>query len=181
MSFRLELAPTIPGIPVPGIPVPVPGIPVPGFPGILPPVLPPLLPSSVQTSYSTLFPPIYPHTDINNDYAMRKKIIDYFYDAIDDVWIKLYFYKILKLLKVVNGKVEIIKSYNQETSSDDDYKLKHAYLLNNVLTKKRIGKLINSFRKINNINWWDVKKNQNKFAKFIYLKLKIYFDKKIKE
>lgn len=170
MTFRLELAPGI----------------IPTLPGLLPPVLPPILPSNIQTVYptpivqpTTLFPSIYPVTDINNDPVMRKKIINYFYDAIDEIWIKLYFYKILKLLKVVNGKVEIIKSYNQVTSSDDDYKLKHNYLLNNILTKKRIGKLINSFRKIHNINWWDVKKNQNKFAKYIYIQLKSYFDKKI--
>ena len=127
------------------------------FPTSLPPPLP---------SYT--YPNVVVYPDINNDYEMRRKITKYFYNIINDTWITYYFSSLFKYFIVENNTVKLAKTSNNK---DNDHMIKN-YILNKYLKKTNVEKLINKFRKINNIDWWEVKKHQDKFAKFILSKLK---------
>jgi hypothetical protein len=134
------------------------------FPTSLPPPLP---------SYT--YPNVVVYPDINNDYEMRRKITKYFYNIINDTWITYYFSSLFKYFIVENNTVKLAKTSNNK---DNDHMIKN-YILNKYLKKTNVEKLINKFRKINNIDWWEVKKHQDKFAKFILSKLKNHLESKI--
>ena len=139
------------------------------------PVSPVLLPPPILVQY----PNIVSYPDINNDIDMRRKIINYFYNIINDSWITYYFSSLFVYLIVENNEIKLIKSLNNLSDIRDNNSLKKNYIFNKYLKKSNIERLINRFRKINDINWWEVKKYQDKFAKYILAKLKYHLESKI--
>jgi hypothetical protein len=124
------------------------------------------------------YPNVVVYTDINNDIEMRRKIVKYFYDIINDSWITYYFSDLFKYFIIENNNVKLVKSLNNLSNKDTNSLIKN-YILNKYFKRNNIEKLINKFRKINDINWWEVKKYQDKFSKFIFSKLKYHLESKI--
>ena len=139
----------------------------------------PVLPPPFSFPLSIQYPNIVSYPDINNDIEMRRKIVNYFYNVINDSWITYYFSNLLKYFIIENNEIKLIKSLNNLSDIKDNNSLKKNYILNKYLKKSNIERLINRFRKINDINWWEVKKYQDKFAKYILAKLKYHLESKI--
>jgi hypothetical protein len=141
------------------------------------PVLPPP-PISVNPPIPYNYPNVVVYPDVNNDYEMRRKIAKYFYEIINESWITYYFSSLFKYFVIENNNVKLVKSLDNLSNKDSNLMIKN-YILNKYFKRTNVEKLINKFRKINNINWWEVKKHQDKFAKFILSKLKSHLESKI--
>ena len=136
----------------------------------------PVLPPPPQIPYN--YPNVVVYPDVNNDYEMRRKIAKYFYEVINESWITYYFSSLFKYFVIENNNVKLVKSLDNLSNKDSNPMIKN-YILNKYFKRTNVEKLINKFRKINNINWWEVKKHQDKFAKFILSKLKNHLESKI--
>ncbi len=142
----------------------------------------PLLPT-VQSvlPYGLLPPPMistYSVPDLNSDPYLREKVSEYFYRKVYNNWLKYQYLDLYKLVIVNNGVAALSKndvaalSKNEENSSDNE--IKYKFIIKNFLSKKDIYTLLEKFRKIYDINWWELEEKSDKIKKFIYHKVKKY-------
>lgn len=136
------------------------------------------LPSSM-ISPSTLYPyaampALYP--DINSDKNLRKQVSEYFYNKVYNNWLKYQYLELYQMVSVKNG----VASLTANTSDKENNQIKYDFIVKNFLTKNDIYTLLEKFRKINNLNWWDLKKYTNQIRKFIQHKVTKYMKNELK-
>lgn len=126
---------------------------------------------------STAFPygPVYPsaiaYPDINADKLLREQVTNYFFEKIINNWLRYHYLDIYKYVIISDGKAMLVKNEKQiENNVKNDAKenaIKYEFIVDNYLTKQDVAYLLNKFRKINNINWWDIKNHSEKVRKYI--------------
>ena len=129
-------------------------------------------------------PSVVSYTDVNRDKHLRHEVTDDMYDKVINNWLKYYYLGLYKLFVVENGKVRLVKTFeeadkNSKTDNIENMK-KYEFMLNNYFDKKDISKLLDKFRKKYGINWWDIKKKSDKFRNYLQEKVLKYIYKQIK-
>ena len=142
---------------------------------------------TVQTVYSVnnylptpLYPSVITYPDVNANRQLRNNVIDYFYNKIVGNWLKYQYVDLYKLLEVTNGTVSFIKSMNNLNSSDKDINAKYDFMLRNYLNRETVSKLLDKFRRKNNINWWNIKDHTDVVRKYIKSKLEKFMKSQVK-
>ncbi len=89
------------------------------------------------------------------------------------------------LVVVVDNKASLIKDISEsETKTiqkNDPHEngIKYEYIVDNFITKKDVYVLLSKFRKLSQLNWWDLKKHSDKIRKFIQHKVSKYMKNEI--
>jgi hypothetical protein len=150
---------------------------------------PPYYPTTTVYPTTTIYPtttvypvnPLYPtnvYPDVNSDKHLRKQTTEYFTNKIRNTWLKYNYLEIYDFVKVDGQTVTLISNMseleNNRKSVQTSPNLKHDYIVRNYLRRSDIYVLLEKFRKINDINWWDIKKHSDKFRKFVQYKLTKY-------
>ena len=134
-------------------------------------------------AYVPRYPNILAYQDVNQDRNLIDRTIVHFYDKTVDNWLKYFYLDLYKLINVSGGKASLIKSINEyenNTKGDNhDNAVKYEFLLKTYFNKKDIGDLMNKYRKVNNLNWWDLKKHSDELRDYMYRKIKQYIRKEI--
>jgi len=147
------------------------------FPGLL-------VPSNILSNINPMIPQ-YPRTisyqDVNNDVRLKEKVIEYFFNKILSNWLKYHYNDLYQLLEVSDGKAMLIKNIKELDKSNEKQKndVKYEYLVENYLRKKDILVLLSKFRKMNSLNWWELKKYQEKVRLYIHHRVKEYMKREI--
>jgi hypothetical protein len=147
------------------------------------PVLPTIGSVSTYPTLAPIIPSVISYQDVNSDGKMRQEMTNYYYDKIVNNWLRFHYGDIYKLFVVSGNSVNLVKDLAEaeaNTKSDPaSDTAKYHYLVDNYLSKKDVYKLIDKFRKINSINWWDVKQYNDKFRNFVRHKITKYILKQI--
>lgn len=89
------------------------------------------------------------------------------------------------MVVVSGGSAHLVKDVNQvktNTKSDPtENAIKYEFIIDNFLTKNDVYNLLGKFRKLNNLNWWDLKQYSDKVRSFIHHKVRKYMVKQIVE
>jgi len=155
-------------------------------PYIIPPLIPPLFNTSIigNTVVPTIdfYPPIsvYPsvisYQDVNNDHDLKKRVVEYFYDKLLNNWLKFHYADLYTFFNVSGGKVNLVKnvkdSENNTKNDKHDNDIKYEFLVDKYLRKKDMLTLLSKFRKMNNLNWWDLKEHAEKVRLYVHHKVK---------
>jgi hypothetical protein len=122
-----------------------------------------------------LYPSIVSYPDVNSDRKLRLDVTEYFYDKVIKNWLRYHYLDLYQMLTVSGNTSSLVKDQSQiasNTKNDPtENTVKYEYIIRNYLTQNDVGKLLNKFRKINNINWWDIKQHQDKVRKYINYKV----------
>jgi hypothetical protein len=145
------------------------------------------IPTTSITLSNTIMPSILPNVvsyqNVNNDRNLRKQVTDYFFDKLLKNWLKYQFLELYQLVNINNGIVSLIKDIsevNTNTKTDPaENSIKYNFLIENYMRKKDIFKLLSKFRKLNNLNWWDLKHHSDKIRYYILYKVSKYIKKDI--
>ena len=147
------------------------------------PTIPTIGSISTYPTLAPILPSVISYPDINSDEKMRRDMTEFYYDKILNNWLKFHYGDIYKLLIVSANNVNLVKNVSEaETntkSEPSENATKYHFLVNNYLSKKDVYNLLNKFRKINNINWWDIKQHNDKFRNFVRHKITKYMLKQI--
>lgn len=136
--------------------------------------------ASISTSLSnTVMGPIYPsiisYQDVNSDHNLRRQVTEYFFDKLSKNWLKYHYLELYQLVNVNNGTASLIKDMSQaETNNKNipaENSVKYTFIVDNYINKNDLYKLISRFRKMNNLNWWDLKKYSDKVRHYILHKI----------
>jgi hypothetical protein len=153
------------------------------FPISLVPTIASINPPLMYQYVNPLVPSIVSYPDVNGNRDLRKNITEYFFKKIIDNWLKYHYIELYQMLVVNGDKVVLIKDINQiesnNKSESKENNLKYQYLLVNYFAKSDIYRLLDKFRKINHINWWDLKNLSDDIRKFIQHKVTKYIKKQI--
>jgi hypothetical protein len=137
--------------------------------------------SLVYPYVNPLLPSIISYPDVNSNKDLRREITEYFFEKLVNNWLKYHYLELYHMLVVSGGKVSLVKDLNQiasNTRSDpSENSLKYDFLLMNYCAKSDVYKLLDKFRKFNNINWWDIKHHSDKVRMFIEHKINKYTEK----
>lgn len=125
------------------------------------------------------YPNVVTYPDVNSNKQLRNNVIDYIYNKIVGNWLKYQYFDLYKLLEVSNGTVSFVKSMNKLDSSDKDVNAKYDFILRNFLNRETVSRLIDKFRRKNNINWWNIKDNSDVLRKYIQHKLEKFMKSQI--
>ena len=120
-------------------------------------------------SSAPYYPSYMSYQDVNYDRNLIDQITTYYYNKIIDNWMRNYFADLYKLVTVSNGTASLIKNpkqYDTSTSTSDNA-IKYEYIMDHYLAKRDVCFLLNKFRKLNNLNWWDLKEHNDKIKKYI--------------
>ncbi len=144
----------------------------------------PVIPISTIPSVSTfltntVMTPIYPsvvtYQDVNSDPDLRSKVTEQLYSKVINSWLKYQYLDIYQMFSVSNNKVSLVSDIKQAEAntkqSDSDLNLIYQHLVSNYVSKNDVYKLLDKFRKINNLNWWDLKHHSDKVRKYIHHKI----------
>lgn len=144
----------------------------------------PTVPTIASTLPSAMISPstLYPYApmpslyqDVNTDQHLRKQISEYFYDKVYNNWLKYHYLDLYQMVSVHNG----VPTLSKHASDKENNKLKYDFIVKNFLSKNDIYTLLDKFRKLNNINWWDLKKYKNELRKFIQHKVTKYMKNEV--
>jgi hypothetical protein len=141
------------------------------------------IPNSILSGYVMpqsipLYPSVISYPDVNTNSDLRREVTEFFYNKVINNWLKYSYIDLYQMFIIKGDKVEIIHAIddmktNTKSSADDNMK-KYKYMVANIISKNDVYKLLEKFRKINNINWWDIKKYADKFKKFVEVKMVKY-------
>jgi hypothetical protein len=124
------------------------------------------------------FPNVVTYQDVNNDRNLKSQVLEYFYNKLLNNWLKYHFIDLYQMLIVSSGKVMLVKNMNDidnnKKNDKHDNDIKYEYLVDNYLRKKDMYSLLSKFRKMNNLNWWELKEHSEKVRMFIHHKVKQY-------
>ena len=135
----------------------------------------PVIPTIGISPIIPTYPNFVAYQDVNNDRNLKSQVLDYFYNKLLNNWLKYHYIDLYQMLIVSNGKVMLIKNINDiDNNKNSDNDIKYDYLLDNYLRKKDVYSLLSKFRKINNLNWWQLKEHSEKVRMFIHHKVKQY-------
>lgn len=142
-----------------------------------------MYPNQMYPVTNQMYPSVISYPDVNSNEQVRKEITEYFFEKIVNNWLKYHYIELYHMLLVNGDKVSLVKDINQvNTNNKNDSKensLKYQFLLINYFAKNDIYKLLDKFRKANEINWWDIKHSSDEVRKFIQHKVTKYIKKQI--
>jgi hypothetical protein len=126
-------------------------------------------------------PSIVSYPNLNTDSDLRRKVTEYFYDKLKSNWMKYHFLDLYQMIHVKDNTASLISNLSNLESEEKE---KHAniklqFLLNNYLSKNDLYMLLKKFVKINQLNWWDLKKHSDKVKLFIHHKISKYIKQEI--
>ena len=142
----------------------------------------PTVSSLINLSNYAPLQPIYPsvisYPDVNYNRELRRQVTEYFFEKVVKNWLKYHYLDLYNFVTVSNGIASLtkdIKTTDSSSKSDPSINaIKYEFIINNFLTKDDVYVLLNKFRKINQINWWDLKHHSDKVRKYIEHKVKKY-------
>jgi len=130
-----------------------------------------------------IIPSVVTYPDVNSNSELRRDITEYFFDKLINNWLKYHYIDLYHMLVVSNGQVVLIKDLNQASSNTkndpNENASKYQFLLVNYFAKNDVYKLLDKFRKLNGVNWWDLKHLSDDIRKFIHHKVVKYIKKQI--
>ncbi len=114
------------------------------------------------------------YKDLNKDKSVQKTLTKYYYYKILDKWIYKELMPLLAFVDISNEKPQLIKSLDQYDvkklvkNSDDEIEKKIDYLENILITKNMVRHVLKKICSDNNINWYDLDKNEEKIKSVFY-------------
>jgi hypothetical protein len=130
-----------------------------------------------------LIPSVVTYPDVNANPELKRDIVEYFFEKIVNNWLKFHFTELYHLLVVNGDNVSLIKDINQASSNTKndpkENNLKYQFLLINYFAKSDLAKLLAKFRKVNGVNWWDLKNISDDVRHFIKHKVTKYIKQEI--
>ena len=138
---------------------------------------------STHPFINPLIPSVVTYPDVNSNSDLRREITEYFFEKLVNNWLKYHYIELYHMLVVNGEQVSLVKSIDQVASyNKNDPKenaLKYQFLLINYFAKNDVYKLLDKFRKVNGVNWWDIKHMSDDVRKFIQHKVTKYMKKQI--
>lgn len=134
-------------------------------------------------TYVPLYPSVVSYPNVNSNNNLQSKVTEYFFDKILKNWLRFHYLELYQLIKISNNKAELISKLSDlnVTKSESENGLKYEFIVDNYLTMNDVRDLLTKFVKLNNINWWDLKKHSEKIRKFIQHKVTKYIKRQISE
>lgn len=147
----------------------------------------PTISSLINLSSYAPLQPIYPsvvsYPDVNANRELRQQVTEYFFDKVIRNWLKYHYLALYNLVIVSGGVASLIKDLKHiETNAKNDPSenaIKYEFIVDNFLTKNDVYALLDKFRKLNQLNWWDLKHHSDEVRKYIEHKVKKYMLKQI--
>jgi len=141
-------------------------------------------PANINMDYILPTPPIIPsvytYQDINHDRNLKAQVVNYYYDKVLNNWLKYRFVELYKYVAVVGSNASLIKKVSDaETNPKGNDEAKYQFLAKNYFKKNDLLALLSKFRKMNNLNWWDLKKYNEEVKLFLEHKVKQYIKREI--
>jgi len=118
-----------------------------------------------------MVPSILTYQDLNVDQNLRKEVTEYFFNKLLKNWLKYHYLNLYSMVKVSNGKASLVASSNEVKNDPTENAIKYEYIIDNFITKKDMYKLLDKFRRHNNLNWWDLKQYSDNIRKYIQGKI----------
>ena len=144
-------------------------------PMALNPIAPAPLINPYYVASNALPGPYVAYNNVNNDPNLRKETVSFFWHKVLR-WVKysssytdLYTYIVLKDNKV------LIARDNNPKNNETEHIMKYEFIIDEIIEKKDLYKILDKFCKINSVNWWDLKKDG------VADKVKIYIHYRIKD
>ena len=107
----------------------------------------------------------YNYTDVNKDKHLRKMMVEYYRGKTEE-WLEKDYQDVTDCFKVTNNKVKKSGSCNNKNSSADTKKIA-SYLMDMILEKNLIKKILLKYTKIYDVNWYDLKLEKKSLKKLI--------------
>jgi hypothetical protein len=132
--------------------------------------------ANLYTSGFQQYPSVVSYQNVNTDPQLRSQVTDYFFSKLLKNWLRYHYLELYQLVIVVDGKAKLIQNLadmeknTKNVQAEDD--IKFEFIVDNYITKNDLYKLLEKFRKENNLNWWDLKHHQKEVRKFLQYKIK---------
>lgn len=107
----------------------------------------------------------YNYTDVNKDKHLRKMMIKYYRDKTEK-WLEKDYQDVTNCFKVSNKKVKKASNCNNKNNYTDTKKIAY-HLMDIILEKNLIKKILLKYTKIYNVNWYDLKLEKKNLKKLI--------------
>jgi hypothetical protein len=118
-----------------------------------------------------ILPSVISYQDVNADRNLKTKVVETFFDKLLKNWLKYHYLELYQLVSVSNGTASLIKDISQAATNNKndptENGIKYTFLVENYINKNKLYKLLNKFRKFNNLNWWDLKYYSDKVRHYI--------------
>lgn len=114
------------------------------------------------------------YKDLNKDKSVQKTLTKYYYYKILDKWIYKELMPILGFVHTSGDKPHLIKSFSDydatklANESTEQIEKKIDYLEKVLITKDMVRHVLKKICTENNINWYDLDKNENKIKKVFH-------------
>lgn len=114
------------------------------------------------------------YKDLNKDKTVQKTLTKYYYYKILDKWIYKTLMPLLAFVDTTTDKPQLIKSMEQfdakklVSNSSEEIEKKINYLEKVLITKDMVRHVLKKICKENNINWYDLDKNEKKIKTVFY-------------
>lgn len=114
------------------------------------------------------------YKDLNKDKTVQKTFTKYYYYKILDKWIYKELMPLLAFVDVSGDKPQLIKSLSQYdvqklvSNSTEQIEKKINYLERIIITKDMVRHVLKKICSENNINWYDLDKNEKKIKTVFY-------------
>ena len=114
------------------------------------------------------------YKDLNKDKSVQKNLTKYYYYKILDKWIYKSLMPLLAFVDISGNKPQLIKSLSQydvkklTTETPEQIEKKINYLENVLITKDMVRHVLKKICSENNINWYDLDKNEQKIKTVFY-------------
>jgi len=109
----------------------------------------------------------YYESGLNTDPIAQIQVRDYIHKRFFKKWLVNDFPKLLQYLKVVDGKVQVVKKTNKDNSnkvdetSASDNEAKIEFIKDRILDKDRTRKVLTKIIEENSIKWYNLPHNEN--------------------
>jgi hypothetical protein len=114
------------------------------------------------------------YKDLNKDKSVQKTFTKYYYYKILDKWIYKELMPLLAFVDISGDKPQLIKSLSQYdvqklvSDSSEQIEKKINYLERVIITKDMVKHVLKKICSENNINWYDLDKNEKKIKTVFY-------------
>ena len=114
------------------------------------------------------------YKDLNKDKSVQKNLTKYYYYKIFDKWIYKELMPLLAFVHISDDKPHLIKSLsafdakNLVNESSEQIEKKINYLEKVLITKDMVKHVLKKICSENNINWYDLNKNEKKIKSVFY-------------
>ena len=114
------------------------------------------------------------YKDLNKDKSVQKNLTKYYFYKILDKWIYKELMPLLAFVDISSDKPQLIKSLSQYdveklvSNSSDQIEKKIDYLEKVLITKDMVRHVLKKICNENNINWYDLNKNEKKIKTVFY-------------